>query len=97
MTALIAASVGGFFGFMLISALVSAFVFKRDEPEARALKTTIAAFVIVAILAGFGNADGEGFKWFAWAIYVPGAIGAYLFWRRHYFKKWDDAEEAGSR
>ncbi|MBS7671442.1 hypothetical protein [Croceicoccus gelatinilyticus] len=92
MAGLLGAMVGGVLGFFLISAIIGLFAFKKDPPESRALKTCMAALLVIAVLAGIGNADGQGFAYFAWVMYVPGAIIGYFYWRNRYNKHWTDDE-----
>ena len=90
----IATMAGGAIAITLISFIIESFLFKRDEPTSRALKTAGLALVIAAILSGFGAADGGPFVWTAGLNYVPGAIAVFLWFKSRYASKWTDDVES---
>ncbi len=85
--------VGGAIAILLLSFILESFLFKSDEPDHRAIKTSGLALLIAAVLAGFGNADGGPFVWTAGITYVPGAIFVGLWFRSRYQAKWSDDDD----
>jgi hypothetical protein len=89
----VGAFIGGWLLTMLIGALLERFLFRDLAPQQRASFTIGTAWVICAILAGFGFADGNGFAVFAGLNYIPGALlSAFLFYRR-YSRSWSAGED----
>lgn len=86
---------GALVGGALITTLVGQFVglaFKADEPSGRAGKASAFGWIVVSIIAGFGMADGGGFRFDACLYYFPGAALAFFYLRWHYAKSWEEDE-----
>jgi hypothetical protein len=66
--------------------------FRSKAPNLRAVLAAGTAWVAAGILAGFGMARGEVFRFEAILIYLPGAVIAFLYLRWHYGKDWIDDE-----
>ena len=90
----VAGMFGGAIGIVLISFVIEAFLFKRDEPTTRAMKTAGLALLLAAVLSGFGAADGGPFVWTAGITYLPGAVAVFLWFRSRYAKKWTEDLES---
>lgn len=92
MASLLGAFVGGFFISTLVGLLIG-LAFKRKEPSERAIVAAMGGWIVCAILAGFGMADGGPFRFDAGLFYLPGAIAAFFYLRWHYGKMWKPDEE----
>lgn len=73
---------GATIGFLLFGGLVAGSANKLsgegfDSPEARAMKTTLVAWVVIGAIATYGHSDGY-FAWWAPLLYIPGAL---ILWR----------------
>ncbi len=86
--AMLVAWFGGFLAIAILSAILERFAYRKLEPLQRAQATVGSAFVLAAVLAGFGMANGGGFVWQAGLNYVPGAIITFLWYYNRYKKAW---------
>jgi len=87
---------GAFFGGLIITSLVGLLIglaFKSKEPDERAIYAATFGWLTCSVLAGFGMADGGPFRFDASLYYLPGAIFAFFYLRRHYHKMWRDDED----
>jgi NhaP-type Na+/H+ or K+/H+ antiporter len=89
---IVGAVIGGILWGYLIGMLIGASL-KRLEPDERAAVSVTAAWLVMALIAGFGYANGGSFRLGAGLQYIPGAIIAFLLLRRRYWKLWSDDEE----
>lgn len=89
--------VGALLGGALISAIFSGiierFAFRDQEPDRRATSTVGLAWVLIAILAGFGFADDDGFAWLAGLYYLPGAALVWIWYRKRFREMWTTDDE----
>lgn len=92
---------GAFIGGVLISfvfaGIIERFAFRDQEPDKRATSTVGLAWILEAIIAGFGFADGNGFAWLAGLYYLPGAAVVWFWYRKRFREMWtsDDQTDAG--
>ena len=85
--------VGAFVLIAIIAAITERLAFRAMEPLRRAQFTVGTAFLLAAVIAGFGNADGGPFAWQAGLNYVPGAIATFLWYYNRYKKAWSADDE----
>ncbi len=85
---LFGATIGGALFSLLFSGIIERFAFRSQEPDMRATSTVGLAWVIIAIIAGFGFADGGGFSPFAGLLYLPGAAIVWFWYRRRFRQLW---------
>ncbi|MAM38828.1 MAG: hypothetical protein CL949_10090 [Erythrobacter sp.] len=81
--------IGTAFAFMIASLIAGLLLFKEEPPISRTWKTGLAALTLIALVAGLGNRDGEGFQWFAWLTYIPAGIIIMLAWYLRYKALWN--------
>ncbi len=74
---------------LILTFVVSKWLFRELEPESKALMDVAVAWLIAAILSGFGRADGGNFVWTAGLAYIPGAILVWFHHRRKLIKAWE--------
>ena len=98
MAYLLGATVGGFLVTTLFGLLFGR-AFKSKEPFERAIIAALLGWVVCAVIAGFGKADGGPFRFDAGLAYIPGALGAFFLLQRRYEKasemQQDDAAADG--
>jgi peptidoglycan/LPS O-acetylase OafA/YrhL len=94
-----AALLGDIFGYIVggviwgyLFGLLAGMAFKRMEPDERAVAAALCAWVILSIVAGFGFAHGNGFRFDAGFRFVPGLAAAFFLLRRHYRRLWTPDE-----
>lgn len=90
MAYLLGSLVGALLGMAILSAIIERFAFRNKPPLERAQFTVGLAFVIAAVISGFGAANGGPFVWDAGFKYVPGAIVVFIWYYNRYNKSWTD-------
>lgn len=85
--------VGAFVLIAIIAAITERLAFRTMDPLRRAQFTVGTAFLLAAVIAGFGNADGGPFAWQAGLDYVPGAIVTFVWYYNRYKKAWSPDSE----
>ena len=88
--------IGGIGAVFFVGFLTGLFAWKRQPPEPRALRITMVAYLVCAILYGFGSANGGPFNPMGFFYYAIGAGAFYLYYRRHLEKHWRDDEDVSA-
>jgi mannose/fructose/N-acetylgalactosamine-specific phosphotransferase system component IIC len=80
--------IGGALLSLVFSGIIERFAFRSQEPDVRATSTVGLAWFIIAVIAGFGFANGNGFSPSAGLLYLPGAAIVWFWYRRRFRQLW---------
>lgn len=90
MAYLIGALIGGLLIGTLISLILEKFLYKDLPPVRRAAFTVGTSWFFMAILSGWGAADGGSFVPTQGLFYLPSALVIFFWFQHRYRQLWED-------